>query len=242
MTARNSLLDEQAKAMGLGFRTVVATVLHRYPVVTPDPEQWELDMWDVQEKVGAAKREAMMDEIGDTDAQIIGETDVPIEEILETLPFEPAPRITEADKVDDRRSVERKLPNSLYLLVKRNRPTHPWQFPQGRFIEEKDDTLRGAAERIIDRAVGDVDRWFISNAPMGHYTYEYPAQIQEQRKEFGAKVYFFRAQLIEGNIRLETRLYKDYAWLTRSEASLYIGEGDADQGELMEGMLPASEL
>jgi hypothetical protein len=40
--------------------------------------------------------------------------------------------------------------------------------------------------------------------------------MQQQRKQYGAKVFFYRAQLIEGSIKLETKLYKDYAWVGRS--------------------------
>ena len=51
--------------------------------------------------------------------------------------------------------------------------------------------------------------------PLGHYTYPYPEAIQKQRKQFGAKVFFYRAQLIEGQIKLETKLYRDYLWVAR---------------------------
>lgn len=50
---------------------------------------------------------------------------------------------------------------------------------------------------------------------MGHYCYEYPPEIQSQRKQFGAKVYFMRSQYLEGQVKLETRLYTDFAWITR---------------------------
>ena len=39
--------------------------------------------------------------------------------------------------------------------------------------------------------------------------------MQAQRKQYGAMVYFYRCQLIEGGINLETKLYKDYAWIHR---------------------------
>jgi hypothetical protein len=63
--------------------------------------------------------------------------------------------------------------------------------------------------------VGNTRRWFISNAPIGHICYEYPPALQEQRKNFGAKVFFYRTQLIAGTIKLQTKLYKDYAWIAR---------------------------
>jgi hypothetical protein len=50
---------------------------------------------------------------------------------MEVQDFEPAPRQTEADVTDDRRSVDRKLDKVLYLLVKKPREKHAWQMPQG---------------------------------------------------------------------------------------------------------------
>lgn len=132
------------------------------------------------------------------------------------MPFQPASRITEADKKNDRRSMERRLQDSLFLIVKRNRSDHAWQFPQGRWQgEEKEPSLRTVAERVIDRAVGKTQRWFVSNAPIGHFIYEYPSAVKDKRKAFGAKIFYYRAQWIAGNIKLETKFYKDYAWIAR---------------------------
>jgi hypothetical protein len=71
------------------------------------------------------------------------------------------------------------------------------------------------SERIIDRAIGKTKRYFIGNAPVGHYCYEYPKALQEKRGNFGAKVFFHRAQLISGTVKLQTKLYTDYAWIAR---------------------------
>lgn len=42
-----------------------------------------------------------------------------------------------SDHKDDRRSLERKLPESMYLIVKRNREEQSWQFPQGRLLDSE---------------------------------------------------------------------------------------------------------
>lgn len=55
----------------------------------------------------------------------------------------------------------------------------------------------------------------MSNAPIGHYCYEYPDAVKKQRNNFGAKVFFYRAQYILGTVKLETKLYTDYAWVAR---------------------------
>jgi hypothetical protein len=48
------------------------------------------------------------------------------------------------DKANDRRSVERKLDSSLFLLVKRNREENSWQFPQGKLLESE-KTMRAVS-------------------------------------------------------------------------------------------------
>ena len=174
-----------------------------------------------------------MEMISGTDAQLIPDENPSVEEILESMPFQPASRITEADRTNDRRSLERCLDKSLFLIVKRNRDANSWQFPQGKWNEG--ETMRQTSERVGDRAVGKVNRWYISNAPIGHTCYAYPANIQKQRSQYGAKVFFYRCQLIAGSIKLETKLYKDFAWITRDEVSEYFNEETA---KYLKALLP----
>ena len=58
----------------------------------------------------------------------------------EVQSFKPAPRETEADKREDRRSLQRRLDRVLYLLVKKPRREHAWQMPQGG-VEEGESLL-----------------------------------------------------------------------------------------------------
>lgn len=171
------------------------------------------------------------------------------------MPFKPAPRITEAgtlnsfesshlcnlkqtksltiDEKNDRHSMERRLQESLFLIVKRNRGDFSWQFPQGRLTGE--ESLRAGAERVFERAVGKTRRWFVGNAPVGHYQYEYPAAVQQKRKNFGAQLFFYRAQYLAGNLKLNTKLYKDYAWIARDEVHEYF---DKDTADYLSHLLP----
>lgn len=50
---------------------------------------------------------------------------------MELQEFEPAPRLTEADRIGDMMSLDRQLDGVLYLLVKKQREEHAWQMPQG---------------------------------------------------------------------------------------------------------------
>jgi len=222
----NAEHEEKAKKEGLGWRIVGATVLHRYPTILPDAEPWQVAFEGLEDKIAAKKREWFMEQVGGTESQMIPDDEPSYEEILATMPFQPASRTTEADATNDVHSADRNLAGSLFLIVKRNRSEFAWQFPQGK-IQPEEKTMRSVAERVIDRAVGNVNRWFISNAPIGHYCYEYPKAIKEKRKEYGTKIFFYRAQLIAGNVKLETRLYKDFAWITRSQVGHYFDEHTA---------------
>ena len=62
----------------------------------------------------------------------------------------------------------------------------------------------------------------------GHYCYAYPPAMQLQRKQYGAMIYFYRCQLIEGSVTLETKLYTDYAWVTNEEVREYMDDDLAD--------------
>ena len=226
--------EEKRKALGLDWRIMGATILHRYPVILPDIPKWYEDMEMVKDKIEEAKRNHFLGLVGGTNAQFIEESNPTYAEILESMPFKPASRTTEADIKNDRKSLERKLPNSLYLIVKRSRLDNSWQFPQGK-IAENETSLRLTSERIVDRAVGKINRWFISNSPAGYNCYAYPEALQKQRKQYGAKIFYYRCQLIDGSVKLETRLYTDYAWVTRDEISEYF---DKEAAYLMQHLLP----
>lgn len=233
--ARNADLEVKASASGFEWRTVGATVLHRYPTITKDAESWEKAMWEVQDKILDKKREILMKELNGTDSDILTDSTPTYEEIIESMPFKPAPRVTEADETNNRRSTRRRLQDSLFLIVKRNRSDKAWQFPQGKFLEE-DEHMRGTAERVVDRAIGKTKKFFISNAPIGHYCYAYPSALQEKRNNFGAKVFFYRAQLLRGKVKLQTKLYTDYAWVARDELPEYF---DAETARFLQFILPA---
>lgn len=51
------------------------------------------------------------------------------------------------DLTNNRKTTDRKLDKSLYLIVRRNRLDNPWQFPQGKLLEE--ETLRKVITRVF---------------------------------------------------------------------------------------------
>lgn len=231
--ARNADLEAKAAAKQLEWRVVGASILHRYPIITKEAAPYEVEMQKLQDKLDAKKRDWLSDQLKGTDAHIFPDENPSYEDILESMPFQPAPRETEADATNDRRSLDRRLQDSLFLIVKRNRKDNAWQFPQGKWLQ--DETIRQTQERVMDRAAGKTERWFNSNSPNGHYLYEYPPAVQETRKSFGAKIFYGRCQFISGTVKLQTKLYTDFAWVARDEMKDYF---DADQAHFLDTLLP----
>lgn len=86
-----------------------------------------------------------------------------------------------------------------------------------------------------NRAFGPLETFPISGAPVGHYCYAYDEATQQKRKQYGAKVFFFREQLLnDSKFRLETRLYTDYAWIRRSDVGDYF---DKETAVFMDALL-----
>ena len=77
---------------------------------------------------------------------------------LEFQDFTPAPRLTEADKTCDMKSLNRKLDRVLYLIVKKPRQEHAWQMPQGGVEGEESliqvcsgASLQGTSWSLVER-------------------------------------------------------------------------------------------
>uniref|UniRef100_A0A336K3T5 Large ribosomal subunit protein mL46 n=1 Tax=Culicoides sonorensis TaxID=179676 RepID=A0A336K3T5_CULSO len=128
--------------------------------------------------------------------------------------FKFAPRITEADKKNDLKSLQRKLDETLILIAKqtlgKNQVT---ALPQGKWIQG--ETLRQTAERVLKEAAGsELKVQFYGNAPCGFYKYKYPKE--ERTESVGAKVFFFRAVIRDdNNANLDKKV--TFEWRTKDE-------------------------
>eukprot|EP00741_Cyanophora_paradoxa_P011185 tig00020554_g10805.t1 len=133
------------------------------------------------------------------------------------------PRVTEADHKNDRKSLNRALQRRLYLIIKTEKaPDGPyeWHFPESYWKDG--ETMRQAAERTSDQWFGtEIDRFFISNAPSAHFKYPYAQDLQKKLDAYGAKAFFYHAQLLDGEPELPKGV-KDYFWVTRDELSEYL--------------------
>eukprot|EP00126_Sphaerothecum_destruens_P003075 Sdes_comp16575_c0_seq1m5885 len=82
--------------------------------------------------------------------------------------FFPAPKITKDDQENNLQSLYRKLDQTLYLLVKKNRKEHCWQLPQRTFIQDEDKNLRDCVDKILAR-FRKTEFYVTSNAPATFY-------------------------------------------------------------------------
>lgn len=126
--------------------------------------------------------------------------------------FQPASRATDADRKNDTKSTERKLENSLTLLMEQQIGNDKlFLLPQGKILN--DETLCDAAQRIIKERCGDsIQTMIYGKAPCGFYKYKYP--IEARNESVGAKVFFYRAILKSGQVETSRG---NFEWLDKTE-------------------------
>ncbi|KFQ36057.1 hypothetical protein N331_06273, partial [Merops nubicus] len=136
------------------------------------------------------------------------------------LRFKAASRITDADKNNDRTSLNRKLDRNLMLLVKQKVGDQElWLLPQVEW--QPGETLRSTAERAMAAVLGDhIQAKVLGNAPYGIYKYKFPRAIRTE-DNVGAKVFFFKAFLQSSDLS-QAELKEDYLWVTKDELGEYL--------------------
>lgn len=132
--------------------------------------------------------------------------------VAELENFKLTPRLTEADKQNIMTSLERKLDKSLVLLVQQKVGNNDyWLLPQG--LREDGETLRQAAERVLQKTCGDnLKAKIYGNAPVGFYKYLYPKAARKNGVH-GAKIFYYLAKYEDGNVTENVK----YQWLDRQE-------------------------
>lgn len=121
-------------------------------------------------------------------------------------------RLTDADPSNDTKSLNRKLEETLVLLVEHKIGKDKLLLlPQGK--REEGETMRQTAERVVVEQCGsNVAVQFYGNAPCGFYKYKYP--VTERHNAVGAKVFFYRAAYKSGQITEKSKIYE---WLDGTE-------------------------
>lgn len=176
-----------------------------------------------KERLAAEAREARLQEIRDAHVKV---------EVKKVRSRE-----TDADKNDDKKSVYRCLDKKLFLIVKKNRDQHAWQFPQG--VREKGETMRQTAEREFKEECNvknTLDLHFAGNSPLAHFAYPFEANVQKKLQTYGAKVFYYYSFYLDGEVSIDQKEIVDYLWVTKDEMKNYL---DPALYKLACNMLPA---
>lgn len=123
-------------------------------------------------------------------------------------------RITEADRNEDTKSLNRKLDRTLYLLLKKPRQEHAWQFPQGPI--GAGEVLHESTSRILSTLAGrNMNTWTVGQVPVGHISYQF---AEPDMGYHGNKVYFLRSRIFAGQCKLQEQSgIENFGWFTREE-------------------------
>lgn len=197
---------------------MASVLFERLPVVIPKIHPVVYAFQEFSFRWGQQyKRKYPDDVLGKADAR--GKGDYQID-------YVPAPRITEADKANDRKSLQRALDNKLYLLLYGNTFGAPdgkpvWHFPEK--VYENEDTLRLCAESALKSVLGGLDNtYFVGNAPMAHMV----AEPNEDSSASSLKRFFFKSQVI-GATKFNIGKCEDHVWVTKDELLEYFPEHKA---------------
>jgi len=124
-------------------------------------------------------------------------------------------RLSESDKLGDTRTLDRLYDHRLVLVV-REKSTGRWTLPWVQ--REGEERLRAAAQRSVASSVGEeLEAWVMGEFPLSVWLHEYSPEEQEAKGCLGEKRLFFRAEALDGRIRLDRDSFSDYQWLTRDE-------------------------
>ncbi|XP_058182524.1 uncharacterized protein LOC131300613 [Rhododendron vialii] len=149
------------------------------------------------------------------------------------IDYVPAPRVTEADKTNDKRSLQRALDRRLYLLLYGKTVVAPdaksvWHFPEK--VYKSEETLRKCAESSLKSVIGDLSNtYFVGNAPMGHTVIQPTENAQDL---LSCKLFFFKSQVNATN-KFKIGKCDNYVWVTKDELLEYFPE----QADLLNKMI-----
>lgn len=125
-------------------------------------------------------------------------------------PIKPNPRVTEADKINDKTSLDRKLDRTLYLLLQR-KDNKLWEFPNFP-LKDNESLLHTNADnglKSLTKSEDSMKVWMVSNTP---------ALMIKPENEKKPIQFLFKSHILNGQFNLKnSEIYSKFNWLTREE-------------------------
>lgn len=126
-------------------------------------------------------------------------------------PIKPNSRITKADTENDQTSLERKLANTLYLVVSQE---GKWKLPT--FSVDEDNKVKGLHQIAEDglRTLGGnrINTWSVSNTPACVLKYNQQGELEASATPF-ARDYVMKSHIIAGKFEPKS----EFKWLAKDE-------------------------
>ncbi|GAA5935813.1 mitochondrial 54S ribosomal protein mL46 MRPL17 [Sporobolomyces koalae] len=237
-------------------RIVAAALLSRPPLILPSLTPFERSYYAYQRKIHRALSKPLETSTGwffkkgSAAEKSFAQFDKKVEKETgnedDMRPFEMAreevegasavmEKVTEADKAGSVQSLERKADRTVYLLLKKKRSAHAWQFPQGG-VEGDESLVEAARRELVEETGPNMDVWSVGRVPAGAYTYAFPAEhVKKNPGKESASVFFMPMRVVRGQaVPNQKEGLVDFAWLTKEEIKEKV---DASYWEAVEPML-----
>mmetsp|Transcript_28739 Transcript_28739/g.39769 ORF Transcript_28739/g.39769 Transcript_28739/m.39769 type:complete len:226 (+) Transcript_28739:122-799(+) len=131
-------------------------IIERMPRLTQRPPEWKDEKLAFQKRIQEEKLKLK----GLKPIQTVTEV---IDDLFESEGVYKRPRLTKADKENNTRSINRKMENRLYFIVKKDK----WEFPTLEW--NSGETLRQTAERSNELHFPEFSIYVLSNSPDAHH-------------------------------------------------------------------------
>lgn len=226
---RHQELERAAEKSGLGWQLKAVALVERTEVIFPDLEPWQEAYQELEEELDCYTGWDVPDEANEN-AKPGEDFEMPPIRNEAGEPFAFAPRTTDADHANDRRSMERALARPLYLALKREGASG-YSLPEAAL--DDGERLGQASERAVALATRACPRLFhFKRQPLGFFPRALPTDQAHEHGRFGDKLFVYPALVIDmyetfevsgdekdlrGVAPRDSSGVVDFAWLTQSE-------------------------
>lgn len=110
-----------------------------------------------------------------------------------------------------------------YLLVRKPRKNNAWQFPQGG-VDAGEILIEAAKRELAEECGSDLQVEILPDKVI-EYQYDFPSDFMRHHGEFtGARVTFFKAKYISGEVNIDNNEIVEARWCDREEIKNLVEE------------------